>query len=110
LWQANSKKTACDFRIMHDALDFLQTTPRNFRIDMDKPKGVAVRGACSGIHLNRPTRLAYAKLIAKAGREISSAIGAPTVGDDNLRFWRSVTQMLKKWAYEGRLIKDRHND
>jgi hypothetical protein len=43
--ELNSKKTACDIRIDQDALNFIQTAPWNFRIDMDKPKGVAVCGA-----------------------------------------------------------------
>jgi hypothetical protein len=98
--QTNSKKTSRDLRVIHDLLDLVQTSPRNFGIDMDGPKDVAVRGTRANIHLYRSIALAYDNLIAKAGREISRAIGASAVGDNDLRFWRSVTQMLKKWAYE----------
>jgi hypothetical protein len=108
--QAYPEITASDPRIIHEALDLGQTSLRNFGIDMDKPKDVTVRGTSAKIHLYRSIALAYDNLIAKAGREISGAIGASTVGDDNLRFWRSVTQVLKKWAYEWCLIKDRNND
>jgi hypothetical protein len=108
--QAYPEITASDLRIIHEALDLGQTSLRDFGIDMDKPKDVTVRGASAKIHLYRSIALAYDNLIAKAGRKISRAIGASAVGDNNLRLWRSVTQMLKKWAYEWRLIKDRHND
>jgi hypothetical protein len=73
---------------------------RDFGIDMHEPKDVTVRGTSARVHLDRSIALAYDNLIAKAGREISRVIGASAVGDNNLRFWRSVTQMLKKWAYE----------
>jgi hypothetical protein len=108
--QANSEITASDPRIIHEALDLSQTSVRDFGIDMDKPKDVTVRSTSANIHLYRSIALAYDNLIAKAGREITRAIGASAVGDNNLRFWRSVTQVLKKWAYEWRLIKNRHND
>src|SRR4029434_917219 len=108
--QAYPEITASDPRIIHEALDLCQTSLRNFGIDMDKPKDVTVRGTSAKIHLYRSIALAYDNLIARAGREISGAIGASTVGDNNLRFWRSVTQVLKKWAYEWCLIKDRNND
>jgi hypothetical protein len=108
--QAYPEITASDPRIIHEALDLSQTSVRDFGIDMDKPKDVTVRGTSANIHFYRSIALAYDNLIAKAGREISRAIGASAVGDNNLRFWRSVTQVLKKWAYEWRLIKNRHND
>jgi hypothetical protein len=98
--QANSKKTACDFRIAHHTPDLTQTTPGNFGIDMDKPKNVAVCDTRPSVHLYRAITLAYNKLIAKTAREISRAVVASPVGDNNFRFWRSVTQMLKKWAYK----------
>jgi hypothetical protein len=74
LWQANSKKTAGDLRIIHDSLDLVQTSPRNFCIGMEKPKDVATRGARTSIHLCCPATLAYDKLIAKALREIGCAV------------------------------------
>jgi len=64
---------------------------RDFGVDMDKPKDVTMRGTRADIHLYRSIALAYDNLIAKAGREISRAIVASTVGNYNLRFWRSVS-------------------
>ena len=100
LRQANSKITASDIRIIQYARDFIQASVRHFGIDMHEPKDVTVRGTSARVHLDRSIALAYDNLIAKAGREISRVIGASAVGDNNFRFWRSVTQMLKKWAYE----------
>jgi len=107
--QAYAEIPASDPRIVHEALDLSQASVRDFGIGMDKPKDVTAGGARASIHLYRSIALACDNLIAKAGHEISRAIGASAIGDNNLRFWRSVTQMLKKWAYEWRLIKDRHN-
>jgi hypothetical protein len=84
--QAYPEITASDPRIIHEALDLSQTSLRDFGIDMDKPKDVTVRGTSAKIHLYRSIALAYDNLIAKAGREISGAIGASAVGDNNLRF------------------------
>jgi hypothetical protein len=42
--QTNSEKTSRDLRVIHDLLDFVQTSPRNLGIDVDKPKDVAVCG------------------------------------------------------------------
>src|SRR6266545_6268596 len=92
LRQANSKKTACDIRIIHDALDLFQTAPRNFGIDVYKPENVAVRGARTSIHLYRPIALAYDKLIAKARRKISRAVGASTIRDHDLCCRRALAQ------------------
>jgi len=108
--EPNSKVTATYLRIDQDTLDLIQTTPRNFSIDMDKPQDVAVCGVCASIHLYRPIALAHDNVITKAAREISRCIAASAVGDNNLRVGRPVTQMLKKWAYEWRLIKDGNND
>jgi hypothetical protein len=109
-WQANSKVTARDFWIIHDALDLIQTFPRNFGIHMNKPKNVTVRDAAASVHLYRPIALACDKLIIKAVRKINGAIRAAAVGNNNLRAGRSLAQMRKKWPYKRRLIKDRNND
>jgi len=98
--QAYPEITASDLRIIHEALDLSQTSVRDFGINMDKPKDVTVRGTRANIHLYCSIAFAYDNLIAKAARKISRVIGASAVGDNNLRFWRSVTQVLKKWAYE----------
>ena len=42
--QTNSEKTSRDLWVIHDLLDLVQTSPRNFSIDMDKPKDVAACG------------------------------------------------------------------
>jgi hypothetical protein len=49
--EADSEKTACHTRIDHDAFDFIKTSPRHFRIRMEKPEKIAARhtGAC--VHL-----------------------------------------------------------
>jgi hypothetical protein len=77
---------------------------------MHEPEHVATRDERTHVHLNGAIGFAPNELIAKAHAEISSVIGAFAVGDNNLRFGRSVTQMLKKLAYEWRLIKDWDND
>jgi hypothetical protein len=96
LRQANSKKTACDSRIIHDVLDLLQTAPRNFGIDMDKPKGVAVCGARTGIHLYRPIAFTHDKLVARAENKFNRAIRASTICNDNLCARCPLAQMREK--------------
>jgi hypothetical protein len=108
--QPNSKKTSRDLRVIHDLLNLVQTTPRNFGVDMDKPKDVAVCGTCSSIHLYRPVTLAYYKLITKIPREIARAIGTSTISDDNFSARCLLAQVSKKWSYKHRLIKDRDNN
>jgi hypothetical protein len=82
--QANSEKTACDIRINHHTLDLRQTTPRNFRIDMDKPEDVTVCGACTGIHLYRSTAFTHDELVARIAHKFNRAIRASTICNDNL--------------------------
>jgi len=77
---------------------------------MDKPKNVTARSARPGIHLYGPIGLASNKLIAKARGEVDRAIGTSAVRDNNLSSGRSLAQMLKKWPYQQRLIKNRNND
>jgi len=98
--EANSKITASDVRIIQYTRDFIQTPMRNFGIDMHEPEHFATRSTCAHVHLHGPIGFTPDELIAKAHTEISCVIGAFAVGDNNLRFWRSVAQMLKKWAYE----------
>jgi hypothetical protein len=108
LGQANPEKTADDTRVIHYALDLIQTSQWHFSIDMDEPKDVTARSAGTGIHLYGPIGLASNKLIAKARGEVDRAVGTAAVRDNNLSFGRSLA--LKKWAYQQRLIKDRNND
>src|SRR5262249_1358239 len=108
--QANPEVASDHFRIFHNTLDFIQRTPRNFSINMYKPKDVAARSMAASIHLYCPIGSAPNELIAKARTEISRAIRASAVDDNNLRFGRSITQMPKKWAYECRLIKGWNNN
>jgi len=94
--ELNSKETACDIWIIHDALDLLQTAPRNFGIDVDEPENVATRGARTGVHLCRSAGLAYDKLIAKALRVIAGAVGTSTVCNNNLCADCPLAQMREK--------------
>jgi hypothetical protein len=98
--QTNSKVTTRDLWITRDSLNLIQTFPWNFGINMQKPKDIAARGAAASVHLYCSITLAHHELIAKTPREISSAIRASTVRDNNLRLGRSVAQMLKKRTYE----------
>jgi hypothetical protein len=98
--QANPEVTAGHIRVGQYTSNFIQASLRDFSIDMHEPEHVAMRGACTDIHLHGPIGFTPDELIAKAHTEISCVIGASAVGDNNLRFWRSVTQMLKKWAYK----------
>jgi hypothetical protein len=100
LRQANPKVTASDVRITHDALYLNQTSPWNFRINMQKPEDVAACHSGTGIHLHGPIRRAYNNLVAQTSRKISRAIVAPTICNNNLRARRPVTQMPKKWAHK----------
>jgi hypothetical protein len=98
--QANPKVASDHFRVLQYTSDFIQASLWDFGIDMQKPENVAMRSTRAQIHLHGPIGLTPNELIAKARAEISCVINASAVGDNNLRFWRSVTQMLKKWAYE----------
>ena len=110
LRQANPEVTADDIRVIHYAPDLIQTSQWQFSIDMDEPKDVTARSACTDIHLYGPIGLASNKLIAKARGEVDRAVGTSAVRDNNVSFGRSLAQMLKKWTYQQRLIKDRNND
>jgi hypothetical protein len=110
LRQANPEVTADDIRPIHYAPDLIQTSQWQFNIDMDEPKNLTARSACTGIHLYGPIGLASNKLIAKARGEVDRAIGTSAVRDNDLSFGRSLAQMQKKWPYQQRLIKDRNND
>jgi len=50
------------------------------------------------------------KSIAKVGSELSCAVGASTIGDNNFGSRRSLAQMLKKRAYQRCLIKNWNDD
>jgi hypothetical protein len=69
-----------------------------------------VRRVRPAIHLPGTTALALNKSIAKVGSEISRAIGASAIGDDDFDSRRSLTQMREKSLYQRRLIKNRNND
>jgi hypothetical protein len=79
-------------------------------IDVHKPKDVAVRSAATSVHLYCSTALGHDNLIAKALCEISRAIGASTICDNNLSSRRPLTQLVKKWPYQRGLVKDGNND
>ena len=109
-WQANSEVTANDIRIIHDACDLIQALQRQFRIDVDKPKDLPARGPRANIHLPGTTAIARDKLITKSGSELICAIGTSAVCNNNLRVRRSLAQILKKWSYQQRLVKNRDDD
>jgi hypothetical protein len=77
---------------------------------MHEPEHIATRSARAHVHLHGPIGLAPNELIAKVHAQLSRPIGASSVRDNNFRFGRSITQMLKKWTYERRLIQNRNND
>jgi hypothetical protein len=108
--QANSKVTANDIWIIHDAPDLIQTLQWQFRIDMDKPKDVPVCHTRACIHLHGTTALALDKLITKTIGEPICAIGASAVRDNNLSSGRSLSEVLKKCSYQRRLVEYRNND
>jgi hypothetical protein len=108
--QANSEITANDLWIIHDAPDLIQTLQWQFGIDMNKPKDLPARGTRAGIHLPSTTAPALNEPIAKSSSELSRAIEASAVHDNNLGFWRSLPEMLKKWPYQSRLVEYRDND
>src|SRR5919204_6725416 len=105
--QANSEVTSNHLRIFYNTPNLIQTPPRNFGIDMHKPQHIATRNTCAYVHLRSSIGSGPNELIAKARAEISCAIDASAVCHNNLRTWRSVTQVPKKWANEYRLVKDR---
>jgi len=94
--QANSEVTANDLWVIHDALNLIQTSLRDFSIYVHEPKDVAASSARAGIHLHGPIGFASNKLIAKARGEINRVIAASAVSDNNLSSRRSLAQMLKK--------------
>ncbi len=94
--QADSEVTASNLRVIHDALNLIQTSLRDFSVHVHEPKHVASGSARASIHLHGPIGLASNKLIAKARGEINRTIAASTVSDDNLSSGRSLAQMLKK--------------
>jgi len=94
--QANSEVTTNDFWVIHDTLDLIQTSLRDFSVHVHEPKHVAAGSTRAGIHLQGPIGFASNELIAKARGEINRAIAASTVSDNNLSSGRSLAQMLKK--------------
>jgi hypothetical protein len=108
--QPNSKVAANCVWIVHDTLDLIQTSVRNFGINMDEPKDVAVRGTRTSIHLYCSISGAYDQLIAAARGEFGRAISASAIGNDNFGARRSLMHLLKKWADQRRLVADGNND
>jgi hypothetical protein len=108
--QANSEVAANDIRIIDDAPDLIQALEWQSSIDMDKPKDLPARGARAGIHLPATAALALDKLLTESGSESICAIGASAVCNDDLRFRRSLAQMLKERSYQRRLIEYRDDD
>ncbi len=108
--QANPKVAADNIRIVHDARDLIQTLHWHLDIRVDKPKDLPARGVRSCIHLVGTTQLALNEAIAETCSEVSRAIGASAIGDNNFGSRRSLAQMLKKRAYQGCLVKNWNDD
>jgi hypothetical protein len=108
--QANPEVTANDIRILHDARDLIQTSRWQLAIDMEKPQDLPARDARAGIHLPATTAFALDKLITKSSGQAIRPIRASAIRDDNLSSGRSISQMLKKWPYQRRLVEYRNND
>jgi uncharacterized membrane protein len=77
---------------------------------VDKPKDVAVCGACASVHLDRPIALAYHNLITKVSREISGTIVTSPICDNNLCLRRPLAYMSQTWPYQRSLIKNWNDD
>jgi hypothetical protein len=108
--EADPEVTANDIRISQDMRNLVQTSQWDFSINMQEPKHTAAGGARAGIHLPGTTAPALNEPIAKSSSESICAIGASAVRDNNLGFWRSLAEMLKKWSHQRRLVEYRHND
>jgi len=97
-------------RILHDARNLIQTLQWQFSIGVEEPKDFPARGVRSRIHLVGTTPLALNKLIAETCSEVSRAIGASTIGDNDFGSRRSLAQVREKSPYQWRLIENRNND
>ncbi len=97
-------------RILHDARNLIQTLQWQFSIGVEEPKDFPARGVRSCIHLRGTTSLALNKLIAETCSEVSRAIGASTIGDNDFGSRRSLAQVREKSPYQRRLIENRNND
>src|SRR5206468_11132819 len=109
-WQPNSEVAAGDPPVIQYAGNLIQTSPRYFGIDMDKPKNLAARGARAGIHLHGTTALAPDKLIAKACGEISCVIRTAAICNNDLRSRCSPAQVLQKLSDQRSLVYAGHKD
>jgi hypothetical protein len=69
-----------------------------------------MRSVRPGIHLPGTIALALDNPIAKACSEISRAIGASTICDNDFGSGRSLAKVREKSPYQGRLIENRNND
>jgi len=69
-----------------------------------------MRSVRPGIHLPGTIALALDNPIAKACSEISRAIGASTICDNDFGSGRSLAQMQEKLPYQGRLVENWYDD
>jgi len=69
-----------------------------------EPKDIAPRGACAEVHLPGPIAFADYNLAAKPRREIRRSIRASAIRDNNFGSRHLLAKMLKKRAYQLRLI------
>jgi hypothetical protein len=77
---------------------------------VDEPKDIPARAVRPDIHLRGATPLAHNKPIAEACSQISRAIGAFTICDNNFGSRRSLAQMRDRSPYQRRLVENRNND
>src|SRR5437667_11419137 len=77
----NPKKTSRDFRVIHDLLDLVQTCPRNFGVDMDKPMNLVVCGTFLSIHLHGAIGFTLNDFSARTHSQLNDVIGSSAIDD-----------------------------
>jgi hypothetical protein len=110
LRQPNPEKASDNIRIVHDARNLIQTLRWQFSIGVEEPKDFPARDVRPRIHLRGTTPLALNEAIAETCSEVSGAIGASTIGDNDFGSRCPLTEMREKLAYQRRFIKHRNND
>ena len=94
--QSDSEKSADHARFGQRAPDFVQTTFRHGKIDMQEPEDAATRDVRAGIHLRGPVRPRFHNLGASFFHRFGRSIGASAVGHDNFRVRSVNAEMLQK--------------
>ena len=109
--QADPKEAATDFWIAHYPPNLIQRFQRHFGVCMQEPQNIAACRIGSDVHLpGTAARAAPYNVIAEALRQLVGAVSARAIDDNNFRPPCSLAQIREKWAYQGRLIKNRNNN